>query len=255
MGHGDVLMSMGEAKKLHAQTKQKVLILRPDGMPVKSDLFNGVPYLARDKFDAVRCSRMINGPGARPYIASKTDQKWTWRAYTPEPAELVFTAAEKAFAEPYRGMVMLEPNVKAIGHRNKDWGPINWQQLDSALHALGGAAKIPTVQCAPQGSKFLLHVKRVPTSTFREACAVLSVCRAFVGSEGGLHHAAAAVGVPAVVIFGGFISPAVTGYSTHRNLFTGSGLGCGIRSDCPHCRASMLKTTPALVLETLKEIL
>lgn len=254
MGFGDVIMSMGEAKRLHASTKQKVLILRADGMPVRSDLFNGVPYIETQR-GLVPVARLVNGPGARPYIVGKTAAKWTWRPYQPVPADIVFTAAEKVFAEPYRGTVMVEPNVKAGTHRNKAWSSIYWQQLDSAMHALGGAAKIPSVQCAPSGSQFLLHTKRVPTSTFREACAVLSVCRAFVGGEGGLHHAAAALGVPAVVIFGGFISPQVTGYASHRNLFTGTGLGCGMRVDCQHCREAMLKISPALVFETLKEIL
>jgi hypothetical protein len=54
-----------------------------------------------------------------------------------------------------------------------------------------------------------------------------------------LHHAAAALGVPAVVIFGGFISPAVTGYAAHANIFTGDDLGCGNINPCPHCRAAM----------------
>ena len=61
MGQGDVLMSMGEAKRLHARKGKSVLILRPDGMPVKSDLFAGVPYLVHNKFDTT-CARMINGP-------------------------------------------------------------------------------------------------------------------------------------------------------------------------------------------------
>ena len=152
-------------------------------------------------------------------------------------------------------MVMLEPEVKKIGHSNKAWSAISWSQLDVALHALGGAGKIPTVQCGPAGTRWLLHAKPVVTDTFRKACAVLSVCRAFVGSEGGLMHAAAAVGVPGVIIYGGFISPAVTGYDLHRNLFTGLGLGCGSRIECGHCRTCMLKITPAIVLDNLKEIL
>jgi hypothetical protein len=247
-------MSMGEAKRLHAQTQQSVMILRTDGMPVRSDLFDGVPYVAQHR-GLLPVARLVNGPGARPYIADKTPQKWTWRPYKPIPADLVFTSAERAFAEPFRGTVMLEPNVKSIGHRNKAWSPIFWQQLDSTLHALGGAAKIPTVQCGAPGSRPLIHAKFVGTATFRQACAVLSVCRAFVGTEGGLMHAAAALGVPGVIIYGGFIGPDVTGYSLHRNLFTGSGLGCGMRSDCGHCRESMLKITPTMVLDNLKEIL
>jgi ADP-heptose:LPS heptosyltransferase len=62
--------------------------------------------------------------------------------------------------------------------------------------------------------------------------ATLSRAIGYLGPEGGMHHASAAVGVPAVVIFGGYISPKVTGYEGHINLFTGTGLGCGNSQPC-----------------------
>ena len=256
-------MSMGEARALYKRAQRPVLIVGMDGKPVRSDLFAGVPYIVTPSVPirgmrstigfTGQSTRLVNGPGMRPYIAAKSAEKWTWKAYRPIPAEIVFTAAERAFAEPYRGMIMLEPSVKNIGHSNKDWGPISWQQVDSALHAMRG--DVAAVQCGPPGTRWLLHTVPVVTDTFRKACAVLSVCRAFVGTEGGLMHAAAAVGTPAVIVFGGFISPKVTGYPMHRNLFTGTGLGCGVRVDCPHCAAAMARITPKMVLEQLKEIL
>jgi ADP-heptose:LPS heptosyltransferase len=253
MGIGDNLLALGEARKLHKKTGKKVIIVARDGRPVKSEVFDHVPFLAQ-RIEGVASDyvRLLNAPGMRPYIASKTPQQWTWWAYAPHPATVVLTPEEMEFAEPYRGMVMLEPNVKAIGHRNKDWGAIPWSQLDSAIH-LDRVAEV--VQCGPPGTRWLNHARRVETPTFRHAMAVLSVCRAFVGAEGGLHHAAAAVGTSAVVIFGGFISPEVTGYKAHRNLFTGTGLGCGMRVDCDHCRAAMGEITAARVLAELKEIL
>jgi len=263
VGVGDILMSMGEARALYKRVSKPVLIVGMDGKPVFSDLFAGIPYviIPRPAIRGMRSPigfvgsgvRLVNGPGARPYISAKLPAKWAWKAYKPIPAEIVFTPEELEFAEPYRGMIMLEPHVKNNGHHNKDWGPISWQQVDSALHAMRGG--LQTVQCGPPGTRWLLHSTPAVTNTFRAACAVLSVCRAFVGAEGGLMHAAAAVGVPAVIVYGGFISPQVTGYAMHRNLFTGTGLGCGMRTDCPHCAAAMARITPAMVLAQLKEIL
>lgn len=251
MGQGDVLLSMGEARFLHKRTKQPVLIVGRDGRPIKSDLFAGVPYLlSKPKQGAYQ--RLFNGPGMRPYIASKTPEKWTWKPYQPQPAELVFTPEELAFAEPYRGSVMVEPNVKAIGHANKAWLATYWQQLGCEIHARHLA---PLVQCGPVGTRALLYARSAITPTFRQALAVLSVCHAFIGTEGGLHHAAAAVGTRAVVIFGGFIAPAVTGYKDHVNLFAGTGLGCGMRVNCEHCRKAMVSITPTMVLEKLKGLL
>lgn len=240
-------MSMGEAKRLHKATRLPILIVNAHGVPVASELFQGVPYILRQR-GRHPYQKIINAPGVRPYIAAKTGLRWVWKPYTPIPAEIVFTASELAFAEQYRGMVLLEPNVKNIGHRNKDWGWANWLALD---HLMGSQ---PRIQCFRPGDSILPGVTGVLTPTFRQTAAVLSVCKAFVGPEGGLHHAAAATGVPAVVLYGGFVAPNITGYKQHRNLFTG-GKACGSRMDCRHCRDAMNKITPAMVLGELQEIL
>ena len=241
-------MSIGEAKRLHKTHNTPVMIVGRDGRPIRSDLFNGVPYLTTKPLRGPLYQRMVNGPGVRPYIASKTAEKWTWRPYQPEPADVVFTPEELAFAEPYRGKVLVEPHVKSIGHRNKDWGWSNWWRFDAIARFEG------LVQCVKPGDKTMPNAKAVVTTTFRQTMAVLSVCRAAVLPEGGLHHAAAALKVPAVVIFGGFIAPNITGYRQHRNLFTG-GKACGIRTDCKHCREAMGKITSGMVLDELRGLL
>jgi ADP-heptose:LPS heptosyltransferase len=247
---GDILLSMGEAKALHKSAKQPILIVGRDGRLVQHQgLFDGVPYLLTRRPPVARgYRRLLNCPGVRSYIASKTPEQWVWKPYTPIPADLKFTPGELEFAERYRGHVMVEPNVKDVGHRNKAWP--HWTELMAALRAAG----VSTVQCGPGGTANIAdHFALTPS--FRYAAAVLSVSRAFVGTEGGLMHAAAAVGTPGVIIFGAFISPEVTGYAMHRNLFTGEGLGCGMRTDCPHCRDAMRKITPGAVLDNLKELL
>jgi hypothetical protein len=55
-----------------------------------------------------------------------------------------------------------------------------------------------------------------------------------------MHHAAAAVGIDAVVIMGGFIPPSVVGYDGHINL-TGGSEACGTIGTCEHCRQAMAK--------------
>lgn len=243
-------MSMGEAKRLHKQTRQPVMICGRDGRPIRSDLMDGVPYIIHKPPSAGPYQRLINGSGARPYIAAKTPEQWTWKRYKPVPADLVFTSAELAFAEKYRGAIMVEPNVKATGHDNKAWLLVRWSHLDVELHKL----KLRVVQCGPSGTRFLNHAERAHTETFRQACAVLSVCKAFVGTEGGLMHAAAAVGTPGVILWSEFISPDITGYALHRNL-RHAGKACGRRINCPSCRASMLAITVDEVLANLQEIL
>ncbi len=242
-------MAIGEAKQLHRKTGgQKVLIVGRDGRPVKSDLFNDVPYLITSRPNASfgPFQRLVNSSGHRPYIAGKTPEKWTWRKYKPVPADIVFTKGELEFAERYRGRVMVEPNVKAIGHDNKAWPAPRW-------HALA-AEGIPTVQCVPGGVAPLTDTAAL-TPSFRYACAVLSVSKAFIGTEGGLAHAAAAVRVPGVVLFSDFISPDSVGYSMHRNIRHATGLGCGMRTNCSQCAKAMERITVTEVVTNLKETL
>ncbi len=244
-------MASGEARKLHKSNKLPCIIVDRYGRPYWSEMWDGLPYIVK-RAAGRNVNRLQNGPGVRSYIAGKTANNWTWRAYKPTPAEIVFTAEEKAFAEPYRGMIMIEPNVKTLGHTNKAWIAERWRDL---LLLVNQAMGLRTVQCYPTGEGFWFPGEHVVTPSFRHAAAVLSVCRAYVGTEGGLHHAAAAVGTPAVVIFGGFISPAVTGYAAHRNLFTGTGLGCGSRLNCAHCRKAMENITVDQVVTELEKLL
>jgi hypothetical protein len=249
VGFGDILMSIGEAKRLHQKTGgQKVLIAGRDGRPVKSDLLNGIPYLVTSQPGASR------GPfqrlaGGRPYIVGKTNERWTWRKYRPLPGEIVFTQSELEFAQRYRGRVMIEPRTKPIGHDNKAWLAPRWRELAQALDAEG----IPTIQCAPDGVVPVTDTSAL-TPSFRYACAVLSVSKAFIGTEGGLMHAAAAVGVPGVILWSHFIAPEVTGYSMHRNIRHAEGW-CGMRTKCPQCAESMARITTTEVVANLKEIL
>jgi ADP-heptose:LPS heptosyltransferase len=248
MGLGDVLMSIGEAKRLHKATGKRVLIIDRSGRPVLSDLFKGVPYLMERPTNAAGpYERLVNASGVRPYIAGKTEKAWTWKPYKPMPADVVLTAEEKAFAEPYRGLVLIEPHVKAIGHDNKAWLSIYWQHLVAAKVA-------PMMQAGPSGTRFLDGVTAVVTPTFRHAIAVMSVAKAFVGTEGGLMHAAAAVRTPAVIIWSEFISPEITGYAHMKNLRK-AGKPCGSRLNCERCRQSMAAITSTEVAQALKEII
>ena len=90
----------------------------------------------------------------------------------------------------------------------------------------------------PAAKHRLANAQYFKTPSFRHAVVALSRARLAILPEGGLHHGAAAVGVKAVVLFGGFIPPSVTGYDMHVNL-TGGAEACGSLKTCEHCRAAM----------------
>lgn len=250
MGIGDEIMVTGEVKRLAAGTAKRFAICsqKYHGKQIWYDIWAGNPRIARvgEEFDA----KLFNAAGQRPYIAFKGGTRWTWQPYKPEPGELFLTEGERAFGRKASGTIIIQPGIKANASPNKQWPLRYWETLvkenpDIDWLQIGDGSE-PRIA----GASFLL------TETFRLACAALEAARSAVLQEGGLHHAAAALGKQVVVIFGGFISPRVTGYQMHRNLFVESEdfpLGCGMRIACKHCRRALELITPEKVMAELKE--
>ena len=247
MGAGDWLMAAGEARALHEKTGKPVAIVDARGRAQWVDLWNGIPYILPRVVPG--CATVLSGSGMRPYIAMKTTGRWRWKPYQPKPAEVRFTLDEQMLAAKQAGRVMIEPNVKNIGHTNKAWFWSSWQALVDSM------PETQFVQCLQGGTQALAgdNVHHVLTLTFRDAMAVLSRSVALVTTEGGLMHAAAAVGTPAVVLWSEFISPDVTGYKMHTNL-RHAGNPCGMRVNCPSCRRSMAAITVDEVRNALAAI-
>lgn len=216
-----------------------------------SEVFENNPRIAQigERGDFQEYQPRVNG--LRPYCAEKSQARWRWREYKPHPGELFFSGREKYLAEQHAPVdVILEPSVKRSASPNKDWGLENWQTLANLLVE----NRYTVAQVGPKGTKILNAGRLVETSSFRLAAAYLARAKAAVLPEGGLHHAAAAVGVRSVVIYGGYISPKQTGYDMHTNIFTG-GEPCGWRTKCKHCADAMAKITPEQVFEELKKLL
>ena len=236
-------MATAQVREIHKRTGQRVLVVNRAGRPQWHPVFEGNLRIAREP--ARNVQRLINAGGARPYIASKTATYWIWKRWDIAPGDIYLTPAERNFALPHAGSILVEPNTK-VPESNKAWIWDRWQELVDR----GG----DFIQVGPPGTRVLNGVEFVETDGFRSACAVLAASRAFVGTEGGLHHAAAALGVKAVVLFSEFISPEFTGYPSHRNLRHAGG-ACGSRVSCAGCRASMAAITVDEVERHLKEIM
>jgi hypothetical protein len=246
---GDELMAAGEARRIHEAKGGKVrIIARPDGQTTLSSvLWDNIEYIAKPGETAE--ASVVDSPFHRPYRSAFEPHGSCWKEYQPYPAEIRLAPRERAFAAAVgTGFVLIEPHVKARrdGAENRQWGWDCYAELVSSRPGLRW------VQVGKSELASLPGVARVPTGSFREACAVLARAAAYVGPEGGLHHASAALGIPAVVIFGGYISPKVTGYSFHVNLFTGKGLGCGRRQRCDcDCMTKISRDEVARALDAL----
>ena len=178
--------------------------------------------------------------------------RWIWNYdFRPVPGEFFFSEDEKSHAVDRWDAVLIEPNVpwhKPVAP-NKDWGKEKYQRLADWFRKDG----LRVFQMG-HGKVRLSGIEVVDTQgDFRKAVASLSGFGLAVLPEGGLHHAAAAVGTRAVVLFGGFIPVEVTGYSGHMNL-NGGAEACGSFRECPHCRAAMQKITVEEVYECAAQL-
>jgi ADP-heptose:LPS heptosyltransferase len=235
MGAGDDVMATGMARGAAARGRR---IAFGNGSriiwgPFSPLVFKNNPNIAppgseRDR-DIEWCDYY---KGHRKYN-KQGDGRWIWNyEFKVTPGELFFDPSEDVYPKD-PDLILIEPNVpnKPCGP-NKQWRVDRFAQLANALVTEGYK-----VRQFDYGGRH--HIASgIKTPTYRHAAALLKSARLAILPEGGLHHAAAAVDVRAVVLFGGFVPPSVLGYDGHRNL-TGGAMACGSFGRCEHCIDAM----------------
>lgn len=179
--------------------------------------------------------------------------RWCWNyEFKAIPGEIFLSRNEKSEAETHgSGFVLIEPNASV--HKsvalNKQW-PVD--RFDAVARLLRDAGhEVVQLRYGNGSGHRIPHARQITTLNFRNALAVMKNSALYIGSEGGLHHGAAAVNRPAVVLFGGFIPPQVTGYDTHVNL-TGGSEACGSITKCEHCQQALKKISVEEVFDAAK---
>lgn len=252
MGWGDELMVTGHARQLQELDPRKVRVVYEK--PRWCDAWDNNPRIALRGEKGDFQDYVARQDFLRPYMKAKLEDRWLWKAYGPPKPEIFFTEKELRFAHSFRGRIVIEPRIKPGASPNKDWGWENWVRLARLMEKAG----LKPTLLGSASQRQIQGLEFVHTNNVRYAAAVLSTARAAVLPEGALHHAAAAVDCPAVVLFGGYISPEVTGYPGQRSLFVKTPehpLGCGWRRTCKHCLDAMASITPELVLKELEGLL
>lgn len=240
MGYGDDLMVTAQAREVY----------RLYGVPVVvgpkaewSEVFENNPHILRKPVGDYRV--LNNYKGTRPYIKAVVDGRMVFSDFKAQPGELYFKFQERLWAQKKTGdkpFIVIEPHTKRmVFSTNKEWPFERSQKLVDSL-------PYRFVQLGPR--KTLRGVTHIPTASFRQACSVLDRAALYVGPEGGLHHAAAALGKPAVVIFGGHSDPKVTGYDSHVNISRGE--PCGSMRPCKHCKDAMASISVEEVAQAVR---
>lgn len=277
MGYGDSLMAIGDAWALHQRDPQRRKVAIGDGRQVEvahPELRRGLDFLATQNDVDGATPWVISFRGFRPYhdheamralfrkrhplrsrLAGIPEPRKLIRAlgrfvyrmdYRPTPAPIVFDASERAIVNEWsaRRFVLIEPHVKDDASPSKRWPLERYAEV-----ARGLSRHVEVLQIGAPDSPALEGLVRAPTRSFRDALVYLTAAQLYIGPEGGLHHAAAATGTRAVVLFGGYTPPEVTGYDFHARLTGGAGYACGEHFRfCEHCRAAMARITADEVL-------
>ena len=262
MGYGDEIMATAQARDIYdreglARKGRQIVIVGRRRRPRWHHLWTGNPIIAHvtgaAPIDLTRYRPVRNAPGARPYVEASAERfvyHEDWRVpragelyCVPSPPRVVVNICSS------RPFIVLGADLKSGASSNKRWPGEHFSDLTKRLTAAG----LAVVQLLPPSAAERDAVPgallfRSPSFVF--ACSVLRAAGAYVGHEGGLHHAAAALGRPAVVIYGSMVSPHTTGYDAHRNLYRphrSDGRACGARVECQPCQAAMRSITAAEV--------
>lgn len=239
MGYGDQILATGIARKARLRHPEKKICIGNGSEIEWGEVFEGNPHISQTVVPG--CIWVHSHKGYRPYIdhARCTESKLAWkREFKAIPGELYFKPEELRWTK--TGFVYIEPNIKGTHGPNKDWGFEKWQKVVERLD----------LKWIQGPGRKLSGVEQIDTKSFRDACALLSRADLFVGTDGGLHHAAAALAKKAVVIWGGYTHPRNLGYDSHVNLHNGNE-PCGSLKACPHCRKAMDHITVEMVVEAI----
>lgn len=238
-------MAAGHAESVYRSSPKlgPVAICDKMNAPRWHEVWEGNPAIAKPPI-TYKARRVRNATGCRPYIkypfTRNTPCRFTgWRARD-YVGRIYLTDAEAAWADSVRTFngryVVIEPSANTQNNPNKVW---MWDRWIAVIQQFRD--RVPFVQPVHKTSVVAPGVIPVKCG-YRHAAALISRSVMYVGTEGGLHHAAAALDRAAVVIFGGFIKSQITGYPIHHNIEDG-GPACGRYTPCTHCREAMERIT------------
>ena len=261
MGYGDEIMASGYARLAKQQfPKLQILIGNKEKLLVyDSIIYKNNPNITLIDQVNPKIKRMWieNFPNNRPYLKKITKDKIFWNMeYRAIKGDIFFDKLESIYAnniineskkywfqnntKEYKAIIFIEttsnktssnPEIFRYKHLNKDWGIEKWNELIYQL-----SSEYLIIQSFHNDSYKHKNIFQF-NSTFRKACSVLNLCDFYVGPEGGFGHASAALNIPSVIYFGGWISPKTTGYNFHKNIYLDvEDSPCGVYGYlCKHC--------------------
>jgi ADP-heptose:LPS heptosyltransferase len=130
--------------------------------------------------------------------------------------------------------------------RNKDWPNEYWEMLLDRLLTRATIIEVGTARREDRRPRpELRYVDLVGSTALPQLIAAIAAADLLVAPETGSMHIAAAVGTPAVVIYGGYIDPVATGYPGHIHLYSPVECApCWLHTPCPYGKKCLHQITP-----------
>lgn len=269
-GIGDDLLCTAVLREMYRRGRRNVAMM--SNWP---ELFENLPYPKKVipfEYGAIHCIQKAGIRTLKPVYGQEVSKEPQRFVFSDRPLiqtmcesvgveglvenrpEICLTARERDLYREFQGSIVVQTSRRNPRFQiaNKEWIPGHWEKLGSRLAGMGRLVQVGSAEDPEIAGATDLRGK----TTLRQLASLLANARVFVGLEGFLMHLARAVGVPSVIIYGGWISPHQSGYIENTNLFTALPCSpCGFTNHCEYDRECMRKITPERVAEATEEIL
>jgi len=149
-----------------------------------------------------------------------------------------------------RQFILVNPHQKPKAPPNKTWP---FEYFQEVVNSLKDDHEIIQLK-EHHGQPSLLNATSYALN-LRQLAAYISTATLVISGEGLFHHLSAAFKTPTVVLFGGFVSPDVTGYDYQQSIYVQDRNVLGVREATEAGRNIMLSITPELVLNLAEDLL
>ena len=258
MGWGDYVMTSGVVRRLKSQNPNlQILIKEPfNNTKPGRDIFYKNPYL----------TSIENFNENQPYVkiprilAGKTDEqnnRIIWKKErVAEIGNLYAKKEEISFADKTiniivedwvsknkkkpKGIIFISDtqkknvklNNKIVNYEhsvNREWGRDKWIEFSNIC-----SKDYILIKTSVENKNDIDDTYNI-VCDFRTSYSIMTKCDFFIGNEGGLAHLWAITEKKGIVFFGHWVSPLITGYSSHINLTISGNDHCGSLKKCENC--------------------
>ena len=273
MGLGDEILVTGLIEKQRTSNRKFIVAEKINGKYFPylwnkdmDEVFKFNPYIIKPstKLDINKYSIINDHAGNRGYIDyaksdlgkfSTTKYIKLNNEYKANKGKIYFSSLENEqidnIKEKHGDFILLNIGAKNTVTKNKNLSINKWEKINKDIIAQGLKTVIMTNNqyspILPKENSFDQSIK-IRTKSIRDMLCVIAASKMVVTTEGGVHHAASALDIKCIVIFGGRVDPNILGYENQINLIDDrtvitKGLKikfpCGMFSDCEHCKKIM----------------